>query len=341
MNFLLLIAGFLTLHRFQAVGAYDEDYEWESCPQLQNDLSDAMTVRRNFEHGVLEGLCGGDGHWNCTKIVVYSNARAALKQPTRFGIYTLFGLTQDNQYPSFYRPADGQYLFYLMELGQWEYWHQYETWVIGPVHGVAHGGIMIRPSNPQKRCPWHIKWFRSHSWYLAERRWNMWNEEGNPWLSDDTIRVECYDEEKWPEFGCGCDRVNVTSTGRVLEYHPDRLGEYTVLPGQAKEGYTAPVYAKTTVGPPSYLYSHDVQGRVWLMGSTTTTWNLRLNLLETETVPECPLYPRPDVEVEERDYYDDEDVVPMEKIGWEYLQTKRGEHEVWLKDYTLEVTCIP
>ena len=26
----------------------------------------------------------------------------------RFGLFFLYGLTQDNQYPSFYRPADGQ-----------------------------------------------------------------------------------------------------------------------------------------------------------------------------------------------------------------------------------------
>ena len=29
------------------------------------------------------------------------------------------------------------------------------------------------------------------------------------------IRVSCYDEEKWPEFDCGCNKLNVTSNGRV------------------------------------------------------------------------------------------------------------------------------
>ncbi len=29
------------------------------------------------------------------------------------------------------------------------------------------------------------------------------------------IRVECYNGDKWPIFDCGCDRINVTSTGRV------------------------------------------------------------------------------------------------------------------------------
>lgn len=318
-------------------GDYGDSSGWDSCPQLQNDLRDTRTVLTNMHNGVLEELCGGDGHWNCTKIVVYSDGLSAIKQPTRFGLYFLFGLTQSNQYPSFYRPADGQYLFYLLELGRWEYWHQYERWVIGPTHAVAEGGIMIRPYNPNKKCPWHIKWFRSSSWYLDQMRDNMWNMEGNPWVLDNTIRVECYDEEKWPEFNCGCDRINVTSLGRVLEYHPDRLGEYVQLQGKLKEGYMAPVYSKTSGGSPSFIYSHDIQGRVWFMGSNTNTWSLRLNLLDSEIIPECPFYPR---EEEKVDYYEEEELLPMEKVGWEYLQSKRGEHEVWLKDYEIEVKCI-
>ena len=27
-----------------------------------------------------------------------------------------------------------QYLFYREELGEWDYWHQYERWIIGPIH---------------------------------------------------------------------------------------------------------------------------------------------------------------------------------------------------------------
>jgi len=331
---LLQFSILLALNVGKTIG-YDYEEEWESCPQLQNDLRDTNEVLTNMKNGLLEELCGGDGDWNCTKIVVYSNGLAAIKQPTRFGVFFLYGLTQENQYPSFYRPADGQYLFYLLELAQWEYWHQYERWIIGPEHGVANGGIMIRPYNPMKKCPWHIKWFRSHSWYMDQNHANLWNEEGNPWVQDDSIRVECYDEKRWPEFSCRCNRLNVTSGGRVLEYHPDRLGEYVLMPGMSKEGYTAPVYAKATGGPPSYLYSHDIKGRVWLMGSTTTSWSLRLNLLDSDNVPECPQYPR-----EEEDYYDSQEYMPMEKVGWEYLQSIRGEHEVWLKDYDLHVTCI-
>jgi len=319
--------------------------DWDSCPQVQEDLRDAKVVLTNMRTGILEDLCAVDGQWNCTKVVIYSDGFAAVKQPTRFGVFSLFGLTNNNKYPSFYRPADGQYLFYLLELGQWEYWHQYERWVIGQEHGTAIGGIMIRPSNPAKKCPWHIKWFRSHSYYLDQTQDNLWNPVGNPWVADDTIRVKCYEPDDWPEFDCGCERINVTGTGRIMEYHPDTLGEYTRHPTNAKEGYLAPVFAKVSGGTsaPSYLYSHDIKGRVWLMGSTTSTWSLRLNLIETEhshDVPshECPFYPREEP-IDEPDYYDEEPI-PMEKTGWEYLQSKRGQHEVWLKDYGFAVTCI-
>lgn len=315
-------------------GYYGAKYSYDSCPALQMDLEDTKAVLENMRKGVLEDLCSGDGEWDCTKIVVYSNGVSAVRQATRFGLFFLYGLTEDNQYPSFYRPADGQYLFYLEELGRWKYWHQYERWIIGPIHGVAHGGIMISPYNAEKRCPWHLKWFRSHSYFHDNRRENLWNPAGNPWVLDDTIRVECYDEEKWPEYDCGCDKINVTSKGRVVEYHPNRLGLYEKLEGKAKEGYLAPLYGKEDGS--SYLYSHDILGRVWLMGSTTNSWSLRLNLLESENIPECPIYPRPGL----TDYSGEEELAPMEKLGWEYLQSKRGEHEVWLKDYTLTVQCV-
>jgi len=338
--FYYILAAFEIIYaqEYMSSELYGDPYTWDSCPDLHSDLRDTSLVLSNIRNGLLEELCGGGGkNWNCTKVVVYSNGTAAVRQPTRFGLFYLYGLTQDNQYPSFYRPADGQYLFYLLELGQWEYWHQYERWIIGPQHGVATGGIMIRPSNPAKRCPWHIKWFRSHSYFYDINRANLWNSNGNPWVMDDTIRVECFDEKKWPEFDCGCDKLNVTTTGRVLEYSPDRLGEYVRLPGMAKEGYRAPVYAKSSP-PVSYLYSHDILGRVWLMGSSPHSWSLRLNLLESDNFPECPFYPKG--KIEEIDYYEDENYVPMEKIGWEYLTKKTGDEEVWLKDYELEVTCL-
>ena len=66
--------------------------------------------------------------------------------------------------------------------------------------------------------------------------------------------IHCYEEADWPEFECGCERLNVTSVGRVTEYSPDRLGTYVRLPDQYKEGYLAPVYAKATL-------KHDVSDR--------------------------------------------------------------------------------
>lgn len=35
----------------------------------------------------------------------------------------------------------------------------------------------------------------------------------------------------------------------------------------------------------------------------------------------------------ESDYYESEDYMPMEEVGWEYLRPGYEEHEVWLKDY--------
>ncbi len=32
-----------------------------------------------------------------------------------------------------------QYLFYREELGEWDYWHQYERWIIGPTHDKVTG----------------------------------------------------------------------------------------------------------------------------------------------------------------------------------------------------------
>ena len=81
---------------------------------------------------------------------------------------------------------------------------------------------------------------------------NLWNPVGNPWKRDDSIFVHCYEvissktypdghcpssdrdqcgenivvvgdtcqEEVWPEFDCSCQRLNISSSARVQEYHP-------------------------------------------------------------------------------------------------------------------------
>jgi len=294
----------------------------DQCPDLSRKYTDAMVVLKNLEDGMLGDMCDEP---ECTKIIVTSNGLSAVKQPTRFGLYFLHGWNEhDSQgvkYPSYFRPASEQYVFYMHELGEWEYWHSYDRWVIGPVHNKAVGGIMIKPYNPEMVCPWQIKWFRTHRWYHDVNIPNLWNPVGNPWKVDDTIFIECYKEENWPEFDCPCKSFNITNEGRVREYHPDRLGEYTLLTDMHKEGYLAPVYAKVSPGPPSYLYSHHPKGKVWLVGSTTSTWSLRLNKLSSAEENDCPF-----------------DWQPGEE--WEYLQSKKGEKEVWLRDTDLKIECI-
>ena len=108
----------------------------------------------------------------------------------------------------------------------------------------------------------------------------------------------------------------------MQEYHPDRLGEYVKLTDMKKEGYLGPVYGKVSEGPPSYLYSHHPKGKVWLIGSTTTTWSLRLNKLDSgDPEHSCPFSWE-------------------EGYEWEYLQSKKGEKEVWLKDTDLQINCL-
>jgi len=297
------------------------------CPDLNRKYKDAMVVLKNLEDGMLGDMCDSP---DCTKIIVTSNGLSAVKQPTRFGLFFLHGWNEhDSQgvkYPSYFRPASAQYVFYMHELGEWEYWHSYDRWVIGPIHNKAVGGIMIKPYNPDMVCPWEIKWFRTHRWYHDVNIPNLWNPIGNPWKIDDTIFIECYDEESWPEFDCTCNRFNITNEregneGRVKEYHPDRLGEYTKLTDMHKEGYLAPVYGKVSPGAPSYLYSHHPKGKVWLLGSTTSTWSLRLNKLSSSGDHDCPF----DWKAEEE---------------WEYLQSKKGEKEVWLRDTDLKIECL-
>ena len=90
----------------------------------------------------------------------------------------------------------------------------------------------------------------------------------------------------------------------------------------------APLYEKDSSvdGRSSFVYSHHPRGRVWLVGSSTETWALRLNRLDQSesqakrTVPpSCPT---------------------DTGTPWEYLQSVKGEDETWLKDRELEVKCI-
>ena len=249
-------------------------------------------------------------------------------------MYFLFGWNKHEsdkakKYPTYYRPATKQFLFFMYELGEWEYWHSYDRWIIGPEHNRSLGGIMIKPYDPSVICPWEIKWFRSHRWYHDVNEPNVWNPRGNPWKVDDSIFIHCYNEEDWPEFECGCRNINITSGGRSKEYHPHRLGEYRVVEDSHgkgyKEGYLTPVYAKVEEGShptePSYLYSHHPKGKVWLIGSTTDSWSMRINKLDSGEDHDCPLEWK-------------------EEEAWEYLQSKNGEKEVWLRDTDVKIECL-
>ena len=55
--------------------------------------------------------------------------------------------------------------FFILFQSTWEYWHTYDRWVIGPTHGKAWGGIMIKPYDHTTLCPWKLKWFRSQRWW--------------------------------------------------------------------------------------------------------------------------------------------------------------------------------
>jgi len=311
----------------------------DTCPDLRKEYEGKKIVLKNLEDGILGDLCGDEDDLKCTKVLITSDGPSAVLQGTRLGLYFLWGWNQhddsDNKYPSYFRPVSQQYLYFMHEINggdgpgpesTWEYWHTYDRWVIGPSHGKAWGGIMIKPYDHTTLCPWKLKWFRSQRWYHDVNVPNLWNPVGNPWKRDDSIFVHCYDEEVWPEFDCNCQRLNISSSARVQEYHPDRLGEYVRLSDKGKEGYLAPVYAAVGPGAPSYLYSHHPTGKVWTIGSSETTWSLRLNKLTSpEEQRTCPL-----------------DTPEDKEAGWEweYLQSKKGEKEVWLRDLELKVECI-
>ena len=108
-------------------------------------------------------------------------------------------------------------------------------------------------------------------------------------------------------------------------------------------------------GNDMYLYSHHPSGHLWLVGRTLKTWSLRLNYLSyMKTLLDknkkgkygppilgslghmmCPT----DRKQKEEDALEMEIDIPYPK--WEYLQSKKGEDEIWLKDDIFDFVCIP
>lgn len=310
--------------------------------ELNIQLEETRTVLANVTEGFLTTICDEV----CIQLIVYSNGNAAIRQPIRFGVFNYTGVNDDQgsngnegaKYPSYQGVANKQNLFYMHEFGEWEYWHQYERWIIGPIHNKALGGVMIRPFDPSKRCPYDIKWYRSNSYYYDKNHPNLWNPQGNPWMEDNTIRIDCYDEEEWPKFRCPCKVLNISSSYRTAEYHKWTLGNYRRVDPESRQalGYLAPIYQKMDDGDnfifgegQSFLYSHHPRGRVWTVGSSMFTWAIRLNLLpngdEVLASKSCPFPTQP------------------ETHPWEFLQSTKGhlgQDEMWQDDHTLKVTCI-
>lgn len=314
--------------------------------ELKIQLGETRTVLSNVTEGFLTTICDEV----CIQLIVYSNGNAAIRQPIRFGVFNYTGVNPDQgsngnegaKYPSYQGIANKQNLFYMHEFGEWEYWHQYERWIIGPIHNKALGGVMIRPFDPSKRCPYNIKWYRSNSYYYDRNHPNIWNPQGNPWVEDNTIRVDCYDEEEWPKFECRCEVLNISSTYRTAEYHKWTLGNYRRVDPESRQalGYLAPIYQKMDEEDnfifgegQSFLYSHHPRGRVWTVGSSMSTWAIRLNLLpqgdEVLASKSCPLDPP---------FPTDPELRP-----WEFLQSTKGpknQDEMWQDDETVKVACI-
>ena len=120
---------------------------------------------------------------------------------------------------------------------------------------------------------------------------------------------------------------------------------YNILGGEADGG-----------SEEMYLYSHHPSGHLWQVGRSLTTWSLRLNFLtymnkleaknkEKKVGPNilgtlnhrvCPM----DRKKQEEKFLEME-IDDLNYPKWEYLQSKKGEDEIWLKDDVFDFVCIP
>jgi len=197
---------------------------------------------------------------------------------------------------------------------------------------------MIMPTYTENDtpCPWHINFRKSDVYFYWKKHFNHWNPNGNGWKLENKIDVRCYDESESPAFGCGCSKVNVTSVkGRISEYHPKTLGVYTYVQDSLKMGFLAPVFKKED-GVPHYLYSHHPNGHLWLVGTSLTSWSLRLNMLDYD-------FDSDEFQEFTQGIWRFNNICPIRKAPntvWEYLQQRNGEDEIWLKDDIFSVQCI-
>ena len=102
-----------------------------------------------------------------------------------------------------------------------------------------------------------------------------------------------------------------------------------------------------------FLYSHHPSGHLWLLGRSFTSWSLRLNyltymkkLLEKNKKDKkgpwysgtlshimCPM--------DRKQKEEDASELGITYPKWEYLQSKKGQDEIWLKDDIFDFVCIP
>ena len=102
-----------------------------------------------------------------------------------------------------------------------------------------------------------------------------------------------------------------------------------------------------------YLYSHHPSGHLWLVGRSLSTWSLRLNYLSyMKNVYDAPNRSKRSLD-EFRDLryricpiqrkkqeMETEETSDLQYPVWEYLQSKNGEDEIWLKDDIFDAVCI-
>jgi len=328
---------------YEYVNNNPSETEVGSCRETKKDFTEARDHLYNISLTLLDRIdCKPS---NCTKVIISSVGRSLLRHPPRFGLYDLETLFKG--YPAYTRKASKQSLFYKEEYEKWIYAHKFERWVIGPKIGDENGGLVLLSKDV---CPWDINVDTTDVYFYDKLVENTWNPIGNGWRLEPeggTLSIECYDASVFPPFSCGCNVVNVTSDGgRISEYHPQKLGLYHSVPHSLKLGFLAPVFKKEADNhagyPEQYLYSHHHEGRLWLLGKSYTSWSIRLDLVSDY---------KEDIKVPPESAYFGHTThgpigafcptqAPPEGNKWEYIQSRNGEDEIWLKDDIFKIYCV-
>ena len=155
------------------------------------------------------------------------------------------------------------------------------------------------------------------AFYFDQLEPNRWTSRGNGWKLDDSIAIKCFEGSF--DANCRCSAYNVTGNkgGKLAELHSHLFGIYKRI--RSKE-FLAPLYEKENNS--AFLYSHHHEGRVWLIGTSLTSWSLRLDLTEAKMIP-------------------NQNIFCPNNLQWEYLTDIQGQREKWEKAQTeLVVSCV-